>query len=66
MKDSKVFISKPFRWFSPEEIFDALELVRKNPYMRIKNDDPDKIFVPPKGAIANFLLKTWLEKFVKY
>jgi hypothetical protein len=55
-----------YRWFTPEEVSEALDRVRKNPYLRVdKNHDPEKIFVPPKGAIANFMLKTWVENFAK-
>ena len=54
------------RWFYPDEIAVALERSRKNPGLRLsKENDPGNIFVPPRGAIANVMLTTWLENFAK-
>ena len=54
------------RWFSPLELSQALERVKKNPSLRLsKENDPANVFVPPRGAVANYLLRTWLEKFAK-
>ena len=54
------------RWFYPDEIAVALERSRKNPGLRLsKENDPGNIFVPPRGAIANYMLTTWLENFAK-
>jgi hypothetical protein len=54
-----------FRWFQPDEVREALDRVAKNPRLRLKNDDPSAVFVPPRGAIANHLLKTWLKTYAK-
>jgi NADH pyrophosphatase NudC (nudix superfamily) len=55
------------RWFSSQELSEALERVKKNPALRTSSDnDPTNFFVPPRGAIANLLLKTWLKDFAKY
>jgi len=55
------------RWLSAEELSEALERVRKNPALRLSQDNnPENVFVPPKGAIANTLLKKWLKDHAKY
>jgi len=49
------------RWFTRQEVREAFERIAKNPMLRIsKNNNPDEIFIAPRGAIANFLVKTWL------
>ena len=51
------------RWFNPEELKQALDTVDRNPKLRWDPDkDPDILFVPPRGAIANTLIRAWLEE----
>ncbi len=51
------------RWFTPTELKNALEIVDKNPKLRwAKDKDPDILFVPPRGAIANTLIRSWLNE----
>ena len=49
------------RWFTPEELKDALFNVRKDPSLRLSFDNNgNPVFVPPKEAIAHHLIKDWL------
>jgi len=52
------------RWFTPRELRDAVRLVEEKPNLRFaKNHDPKNLFVPPRGAIANVIIQTWLKKY---
>ena len=51
------------RWFSPEELHKAVKVVDETPNLRFANKDPNLLFVPPKGAIANVIIRTWLSKY---
>ena len=52
------------RWFSPQELQDAVKLVEEKPNLRFaKNHDPKHLFVPPRGAIANVIIRAWLKKY---
>lgn len=51
------------KWFSPEELHKAVQVVDKAPNLRFANKDPNLLFVPPKGAIANVIIRTWLSKY---
>jgi len=54
------------RWFTRKEVQEAFDRIKNNPGLRVKKDnDPDKIFVAPRGAIANFLVGTWLHNNAK-
>jgi len=50
------------RWFTRDQVQEAYDRIAKNPKLRVnKKNDPNEIFVAPKGAIANFLVKSWLD-----
>ena len=58
------------RWFTPEELKKAIKVVEDNPGLRLTSsskqtadEDPDLLFVPPRGAIANVIISTWLKKY---
>jgi len=51
------------RWFTPQELKKAINVVQDNPGLRSSNKDPDLLFVPPRGAIANVIISTWLKKY---
>ena len=52
------------KWFSPEELKKAVKLSEDNPNLRFAKDhDPKNLFVPPKGAIANVVIRTWLKQY---
>lgn len=52
------------KWFSPKELLDAVKLSENNPNLRFaRNHDPKNVFVPPRGAIANVIIRTWLKKY---
>jgi hypothetical protein len=45
------------------QVAEAFERIKTDPGLRIRADnDPTKIFVPPRGAIANQLVKRWLQQ----
>jgi len=45
-------------YFQVQEAFDR---IKENPGLRTRKDnDPEKIFLAPRGAIANFLAGRWL------
>ena len=49
------------RWFSREQVREAVERIDNNPRLRVgRNNDPDEIFVAPKGAVAHSLVTDWL------
>lgn len=51
------------RWFSREQVQEAFDRIKEQPRLRVgKNNDPSQIFIPPRGAIANFLVSKWLNK----
>ena len=51
------------RWFSRDEVQEAVERIDKNPRLRVgRNNDPKEIFIAPKGALAYSLITKWLEK----
>ena len=46
----------------------AINVVQENPGLRLTSskqtaEDPDLLFVPPRGAIANVIISTWLKKY---
>ena len=51
------------RWFTPQELKKAINVVQDNPGLRSSNKDPDLLFVPPRGAIANVIISTWLKNY---
>lgn len=52
------------RWFTPAELKQALAVVDANPRLRFDlAKDPSVLFVPPKGAIANEIIRSWLKKY---
>ena len=52
------------RWFSPQELCQAVQVSQENPGLRFaKNHDPGILFVPPKGAIANVIIRDWLLRY---
>jgi len=51
------------RWFSYEEVEQAVQRIRTNPRLRVgRNNDPNEIFVAPKGAVAHNLVTDWLKR----
>ncbi|KAF0304147.1 Nucleoside diphosphate-linked moiety X motif 13 [Amphibalanus amphitrite] len=49
------------RWFSAEEILEAYKRIQNNPMARIRNEtQKGELWVPPRGTIANRMIKTWL------
>lgn len=51
------------RWFSREEVREAVERIDKNPRLRVgSNNNPMEIFVAPRGALAYSLVTDWLFK----
>ena len=53
------------RWFSPNELKEAVTVSNNNPGLRMGKgpQDPNLLFVPPRGAIANFIISTWLKNY---
>lgn len=52
------------KWFTPKELNEAVLVSQNNPALRFaKNHDPNVYFVPPKGAIANVIIRSWLKKY---
>ena len=51
------------RWFQPQELYEAVKLSQANPRLRFEAKDPQKLFVPPQGAIANVIIRHWLKHF---
>jgi NAD+ diphosphatase len=47
------------KWFTKEEVRAAVERVTKNPGIMAKNETGE-LFVPPRGAIAHELLRSWV------
>eukprot|EP00088_Acartia_fossae_P055928 TRINITY_DN6503_c0_g1_i1.p1 TRINITY_DN6503_c0_g1~~TRINITY_DN6503_c0_g1_i1.p1 ORF type:complete len:341 (+),score=54.17 TRINITY_DN6503_c0_g1_i1:41-1063(+) len=51
------------KWFTREQVQEAVDRINKNPNLRVlKNNNPDEIFVPPRGAIAHHLVQCWLNQ----
>jgi len=50
-------------WFHASDVRDALAFIDSNPKMRLEGSTDAKLFVPPKGTIANQMLTTWIQKF---
>ena len=52
-------------WFSPNELKEAVTVSNNNPGLRMGKgpQDPNLLFVPPRGAIANFIISTWLKNY---
>jgi NAD+ diphosphatase len=51
------------RWFTPSELGEAFATSVRDPGLRFaENTDPDVFFVPPKGAMANAIIQTWLKE----
>jgi len=48
------------RWFSRQQVQEAYDRVVENPSLRLSNNDPAYVFIPPHGTIANLLIKSWL------
>ena len=56
------------KWFSPAELKDALAFANANPALRFGSSTEgqnDPLFVPPRGAIANSIITTWLKEYHK-
>jgi len=54
------------RWFSREEVAEAVDRIDSNPRLRVgRNNNPDEIFIAPKGAIAYSLITDWLKNISK-
>ncbi|XP_076035750.1 NAD(P)H pyrophosphatase NUDT13, mitochondrial isoform X1 [Oratosquilla oratoria] len=47
------------KWFSRQEIAEALERIKHNPFLRLRGNPSEELFVPPPGAIAYHLIKHW-------
>lgn len=51
------------KWYTREQVQEAVDRINRNPNLRVmKNNNPDEIFVPPRGAIAHHLVQSWLDK----
>ena len=49
------------RGFSRSEVAEAVRRIDENPRLRMgRNNDPDKVFIAPKGAVAHSLITSWL------
>ena len=57
---------KSYQILNCEIIFkvqEAVDRINRNPNLRVmKNNNPEEIFVPPRGAIAHHLVQSWLDK----
>jgi len=50
------------RWFSREEVTEAVSRIDNNPRLRMgRNNNPDEVFIAPKGALAYNLITSWLQ-----
>jgi len=50
------------RWFSREEVAQAVRRIDHNPRLRVgRNNNPEEIFIAPRGAIAYSLITSWLK-----
>ena len=52
-------------WFTAEAVRDALKFIDTNPKMRLVGSDDfgGKLFVPPRGTIANMMLTAFINKY---
>ena len=50
------------RWFTIDEVRNALLFVKKNPINLVLHNEKGQFFVPPKGAVAHTLIETWLQE----
>lgn len=50
------------RWFSKADIKSALERIKENPTLIIRNSNEDLI-IPPSGAVAHQLLANWVSNY---
>ncbi|KAK3856560.1 hypothetical protein Pcinc_037119 [Petrolisthes cinctipes] len=50
------------RWFSREEVSEALERIKTNPHLRLRGNPTGELFVPPPGAIAFHLISHWIKR----
>merc|ERR1712117_110166 len=49
------------RWFSRGEVAEAVDRIDSNPRLRVgRNNNPDEIFIAPKGVLAYSLITDWL------
>lgn len=50
------------RWFNREEVAEAVKRINNNPRLRVgKDNDPDQVFIAPRGAVAHSLITSWLQ-----
>lgn len=50
------------RWFSREEVAQAVRRIDENPRLRVgRNNNPDEVFIAPRGAVAYSLITNWLK-----
>lgn len=50
------------RWFNREQVREAVDRIDNNPRLRVgRNNNPEEIFVAPRGAVAYNLVTDWLE-----
>jgi len=50
-------------WFEAADVRNALAFIDTNPKMRLEGSADGKLFVPPKGTIANQMLTHWILKY---
>ncbi|KAJ6642177.1 NAD(P)H pyrophosphatase NUDT13, mitochondrial [Pseudolycoriella hygida] len=50
------------RWFSKAEVKAALERIKENPGLLIRNST-ENLIVPPSGAVAHQLLQNWISNY---
>lgn len=51
------------RWFTVDQVKEALHVVNSNSMARLLKNEESRVFVPPRGAIANALITEWLERY---
>ena len=52
------------RWFSREEVAQAVRRIDENPRLRVgRNNNPDEVFIAPRGALAYSLITNWLKNY---
>lgn len=51
------------RWFDRSQIKEAVTRIDQNPRLRVgRNNNPEEIFIAPKGALAYSLITSWLSR----
>jgi len=51
------------KWFTAAQVKQAMDFIDTNPKMRLEGSTDGRLFVPPKGTIANQMMTMWMAKY---